>query len=77
MKIIINADDLGYSINRNQAIFCLMEHNKITSASLMANSKEFLDAVKYINNFPDKSFGVHLTLTEFYSLTKPDIFYET
>jgi len=77
MKIIINADDLGYSIDRNQAIFSLMEHNRITSATLMANGKAFHDAVKHILNFSDISFGIHLTLTEFPSLTQPNIFFET
>ena len=77
MKIIINADDLGYSIDRNQAIFSLMDHKRITSATLMANGNAFHNAIKHILNFQDMSFGIHLTLTELPSLTQPNIFFET
>lgn len=77
MKLIINADDLGYSVDTNRAIFSLMRCFRITSATLMANGPAFQDAVRHIPDFPNFSFGVHLTLTEFQALTTPQIFYDT
>lgn len=76
MKVIINADDLGYSLDTNRAIFELMDHRKITSATLLANGPAFEDAVKRIPSYQDFSFGVHLNITEFYSLTCPNVFYD-
>lgn len=76
MKIIINADDLGYSTETNDAIFSLMEHHKISSATLLANGPAFEDAVKRIPDYRDFSFGVHLNITEFLSLTRSQVFYE-
>jgi predicted glycoside hydrolase/deacetylase ChbG (UPF0249 family) len=77
MKVIINADDLGYSMDTNQAIFSLMGQRRVTSSTLMANGPAFQDAVQHIPDFPDFSFGIHLTLTEFTALTTPQIFYDT
>jgi len=77
MKIIINADDLGYSMDANQAIFSMMTQRRVTSSTLMANGPAFQDAVQHIPDFPDFSFGIHLTLTEFTALTTPQVFYDT
>lgn len=74
MRIIINADDLGHSINRNNAIYGLMDDGLIRSATVMANGDGFDDAVKRSSSYPNCSFGIHLTLTEFSPLSKPGIF---
>ena len=77
MKIIINADDLGYSQTVNKAIFSLAKENRITSATLIANGEAFEDAIRRIRDFPDCSFGVHLTLTEFRSMTVASVFHRS
>jgi len=77
MKIIINADDLGYSLDTNQAILSMMSQRRVTSSTLMANGPAFQDAVQHIPDFSDFSFGIHLTLTEFTALTTPQVFYDT
>ncbi len=69
MKIIINSDDLGASLNVNDRIFELMEQRRVTSATLMMNGPALEDAVQRIGKFPECSFGVHLNLTEFSPLT--------
>ena len=74
MHIIINADDLGYSVSVNNAIFVLMEKRLITSATLMANGPGFEDAVACLPNFPWCSIGVHLNVREFQPLTNPPVF---
>ena len=68
--VIINADDLGLSRRVNDRIFNLIETKRITSATLLTNGPEFLDAVARIKAYPHASFGVHLNLTEFPPLTK-------
>jgi predicted glycoside hydrolase/deacetylase ChbG (UPF0249 family) len=64
-KLIIHADDLGYSVEVNDAVFALMEKGLITSASLMANAPAVEDACARIPDFPNCSFGIHLNVTEF------------
>jgi predicted glycoside hydrolase/deacetylase ChbG (UPF0249 family) len=74
MRVIINADDFGYSPGINDAICSLMSARKVTSATIMANAPAFKDAVHCVGDFPACSFGVHLNLTEFHSLTFPEVF---
>jgi chitin disaccharide deacetylase len=69
MLIIVNADDLGASIEINSEIFELMQTGVVTSATLMANAPGFEDAVRQIPHFPECSFGVHLNLTSFAPLS--------
>lgn len=63
--LIINADDLGYSREINEAIFDLIDKRLVTSATLLANSPAFEDAARTAVLFPRCSFGVHLNITEF------------
>jgi predicted glycoside hydrolase/deacetylase ChbG (UPF0249 family) len=66
MSIIVNADDLGYSLSVNKAIEIAINKGVISSTTVMANmSDEALqDAVRIMNNHPEVSYGVHLNLTE-------------
>ena len=74
MKIIINADDLGMSVEVNSAISSLLEEEKITSSSIMSNAPYFEEAVNIAKNFPNYSFGIHLNLTKFKPLTEHQSF---
>jgi predicted glycoside hydrolase/deacetylase ChbG (UPF0249 family) len=65
MRIILHADDLGISPEINDAIFALMEEEKITSTSIVANGPAFEDAARRVQRFPHCSVGVHLNITEF------------
>ena len=62
-KIIINADDLGFSVGVNQAILKANTEGYLTHASLMANTEYFQDAIQLIPNFKNLRIGVHVTLT--------------
>lgn len=76
MKIIINADDFGINEIVTSSIERLIEQRSITSTTVMANGKS-LDEVKlFAQNHPEASFGVHLCLSEFESLTKSGILYK-
>jgi chitin disaccharide deacetylase len=69
MLLIINADDLGRSLEVNEAIFALMDRGLVTSASLMANGPRIEEALAGLGRFPRCSFGIHLNVTEFSPVT--------
>ena len=73
-KIIINADDYGYSLSVNQAILLSFQRALINSTSLMANMAGFEDAVDLVHTHSllRGKVGIHLNLTEGYPLS-PDI----
>jgi len=76
MRAIVNADDLGYSASTNAAIFRLMDKGAITSATAMVAAPAFERAVRDASAYDGCSFGVHLNLTEFASLTNAAVFHE-
>lgn len=72
-KIIINADDFGYSETVNRAIIKSFQRSLITSTSLMANMPGFEDAVELVrqHSYLPGRVGLHLNLTEGYPLSAP------
>lgn len=65
MRLIINADDCGKSVEVDDSIAHFIEAGKITSTTVMANMNDFDGAVRLYNQYKDSvSFGVHLNLTE-------------
>ena len=63
-KLIINADDLGFSLGVNQAILKANKEGFLSHASLMANTQFFDHAVKeIIPQCPKLKVGVHVNLT--------------
>lgn len=72
-RLIVNADDFGYSVAVNRAILRAFDSSLLTSASIMANMPGFDDAVGLIRQHPDLQYkiGVHLNLTEGVSLSRP------
>lgn len=70
IRIIINADDFGLSPIVNKEIENALKKDWISSTSIMANTKFMDEVVRVVNDFPNKSFGVHLNITEGESLTK-------
>ncbi|HVU57910.1 MAG TPA: ChbG/HpnK family deacetylase [Puia sp.] len=70
-KIIINADDFGYSDAVNGAILKCFQKWLVTSTSLLVNMPGFQGAVEMAHAHPIFSgkIGVRLNLTEGFSLT--------
>lgn len=63
-KLIINADDLGFSLGVNQAILKANTEGFLSHASLMANTEYFDHAVQeIIPKSKNLKIGVHLNLT--------------
>lgn len=65
VKVIINADDFGYSHSVNACILEAITENCISSATIMANGPAVAEALDMAFLQPQVSFGVHLNLTEF------------
>ena len=73
-KLIINADDLGISLDVNKAIEEAIQKQKISSSTIIVNGPAFEDAVRIAKSYPQVSFGVHLNVDEFKPLTDDTTF---
>lgn len=62
-KLIINADDFGYSSGVNYGIVHAHQRGILTSTTIMANMPGFDEAVLLAKENPKLGVGVHLTLT--------------
>jgi len=65
-RLVINADDLGADVPRNEGIFDAIESGMVTSASLLANGPALGDALARIRSLKRRkvSFGFHLNLSQ-------------
>ena len=72
MKLIINADDLGYTPIINQTIFDLHESRRISRASLLVNLPYSQDAIDGLQSYPNLKTGVHLNLTKGRPVSAPE-----
>ena len=63
MKLLINADDLGYTPVINHAIFDLHQKGRLLSTSLLVNMHHSQEAIAGLRSYPDLNIGVHLNLT--------------
>ena len=61
MKVILNADDFGYSADTVKATIECFESGLLTSATVMAGMPAIDDALAFARTRDDLSFGVHLT----------------
>lgn len=74
MRIIINADDCGYSQTVNKHIEEAIVQRRISSTTIMANMDDFDGAIDMYGKHKDiASFGFHLNLTEGEPLLKSDL----
>ena len=72
MPLIINADDFGLTLGVNRAIAELHAAGAITSATLMANSAAFDDAVRIAHANPALGVGCHIVLTDGTPVSSPE-----
>jgi chitin disaccharide deacetylase len=61
VRIILNADDFGYSASTVRATIDCFARGALTSASLMPKMPATQEALAYARAHPELSFGVHLT----------------
>jgi len=62
-KLIVNADDFGYSWETTEGIIRVFEKGIVTSTTLIVNGFFFEKAVKYAKDNRRLSVGIHLNLT--------------
>jgi len=70
ISLIINADDLGRSPERDRGILEAFRYGIVTSASLLANGASFVTAVSLVKK-AGLPIGVHLNLADGPALTGP------
>lgn len=63
-KLIVNADDFGFSAHTVEWTIRGFEKGVLTSATIMANMPETTAAVAYAKAHPQFSFGVHLYFSD-------------
>lgn len=63
MKLIVNADDFGYSKGVNYGILDAHRDGIVTSATMMANMPGFVHATGLAKQHPTLGVGIHLVLT--------------
>lgn len=73
MKIILNADDFGANQIVNQEIARCIHKEEISSTTIIAGGNEFEQAILLAKQYPNISYGVHLAIDEYQSLTKSQI----
>ncbi|PKM80309.1 MAG: chitooligosaccharide deacetylase, partial [Firmicutes bacterium HGW-Firmicutes-13] len=64
MKLIVNADDLGYSPGINRGIIYGFREGIITSTTLMINQKYSGEGIKLAKTHPGLGTGIHINLTK-------------
>ena len=61
-KLIVNADDFGFTRDVNQGILQAHQEGILTATTLMANGPAFADAVRLAKENPTLDIGCHLVL---------------
>lgn len=62
-RLIVRADDMGYSHAGNEAILKSYKEGIATSVEIIVPSPWFPEAVKFLTDHPDVDVGIHLALT--------------
>ncbi len=71
-QLIINADDLGADMARNDGIFEAIKAGAVTAVSILANGPAFSDAVQRLKSLEiTVSCGIHVNLSEGRPLSSP------
>lgn len=63
-RLIVNADDFGFTAGVNRAIIEAHSRGVVTSSTLMANGPAFADAAQLTKTVPQLSVGCHVVLTD-------------
>lgn len=63
-RLIINADDFGFTSGVNRAIVEAHTHGAVTSSTLMATGAAFAEAVELAKTAPQLSIGCHVVLID-------------
>ncbi len=64
LTLVVNADDAGIDVPRNDGIFAAHTRGIVTSATVMVTGPGFEDFVRRSRSHPKLGVGVHLNLSE-------------
>ncbi|HEX7419528.1 MAG TPA: ChbG/HpnK family deacetylase [Thermoanaerobaculia bacterium] len=67
-RLIVTADDVGLDRGMTEGAICAHRDGIVTACSIVANGREFDDAVARLRDVPTLEVGVHLTMVEERSL---------
>ena len=70
-RLIVNADDFGFTSGVNRAIVEAHQHGIVTSTTLMAGAAAAAEAVRFARTTPSLSIGCHAVLVDGESLSVP------
>ena len=70
-RLIVNADDFGFTSGINRAIVEAHTRGVVTSATLMANGQAFADATSRAKSVPQLSVGCHIVLIDGHPVLNP------
>jgi len=70
-RLIVNADDFGFTPGVNRAIVEAHKHGVVTSSTLMANGPAFAEAAQLAASMPNLSVGCHIVLLDGVPLLDP------
>lgn len=70
-RLIVNADDFGYTRGVNSGVIRCFRDGIVTSTTIMANGRAFEDAVEQAKNHPTLGVGCHLVLVDGVSIEEP------
>lgn len=76
-RLIINADDFGFTRDVNAGIVYAHREGVLTSTTLMATGDAFDDAVRLAREIPSLDVGCHLVLIQGHALTTGERFPDT
>ena len=71
-RLIVNADDFGFTRDVNAGIVEAHRHGILTATTLMANGDAFEDAVALAAQTPSLDIGCHLVLVQGRSVLSPE-----
>jgi predicted glycoside hydrolase/deacetylase ChbG (UPF0249 family) len=71
-QVIINADDFGINESVTSEIERMIQVGLVSSTTVMANGSCLEEVRKFASQHPEISFGAHLCLSEFESVTKSE-----
>ena len=63
-RLIINADDFGFTSGVNRAVVEANTRGIVTSSTLMANGAAFVEAAEFAQSLPGLSVGCHVVLID-------------
>ena len=67
-RLIVNADDFGYSSDINRGIITAHKNGVVTTASIIVTKQSFQEAIDLVKKNPKLATGIHFDLDRFFNV---------